>query len=62
MKHLIIKMNLDNKIYQFDTIVEMIYIKENIWKILRTINDKTYYMLNNNSKYGNHVSIANNNR
>lgn len=49
-----------NNVIKNKTIVEMIYIKDNIWEILRTRDDKTKYMLTNKTKYGNHISIAEN--
>lgn len=48
----------ENKIVKNKTIVEMIYIKDNIWKILRTRHDKTNKMLITHSKYGNHIKVA----
>lgn len=50
----------ENKIVKSKTIVEMIYIKENQWKILRTREDKTKIMLMTNSKFGNHIKVAEN--
>lgn len=50
----------ENKIVKNKTIVEMIYIKENQWKILRTREDKTKTMLMTNSKFGNHIKVAEN--
>lgn len=50
----------ENKIVKSKTIVEMIYIKDNIWKILRTREDKTKKMIMTNSKYGNHITVAEN--
>lgn len=48
----------ENQIVKNKTIVEMIYIKDNIWNILRTRHDKTKKMQDTNSKFGNHIKIA----
>ena len=48
----------ENQIVKNKTIVEMIYIKDNIWNILRTRHDKTKKMMDTNSKFGNHIKIA----
>lgn len=48
----------ENNIVKDNTIVEMIYIKDKRWKILRTRHDKTNYMLKYNTKFGNHIKVA----